>query len=75
MFDRSFGVAVSQRKAIIWDESLALYKPRDNSGLSKVDFDSGYEVMEDSPVYSLKTSKRNAAYFTRNLRCMIFDKN
>jgi hypothetical protein len=46
-----------------WLETLAIYIPRNNRELSKVDIDTEEEVMEDSPVYSLKTSKRNAAYF------------
>jgi hypothetical protein len=42
-----------------WLEALAVYIPRNKRELSKVNFDSGYKITEDTSVYSLKTSKRS----------------
>ncbi|MCF8009510.1 MAG: hypothetical protein K9K32_07060 [Halanaerobiales bacterium] len=53
-----------------WLKDIAVSIPGNKRKLTKKGFsaESNYKIKEDIPIYSLETSKREAAYFTRNIK-------
>jgi len=51
-----------------WINGLAIYIPRNKMELSIISSEGETKVMEKQTIYSIKTSKRTATYFTRSLK-------